>query len=63
MIGYGVVPYLGLNEIKSLNPIMNFITIRYLFNYIFLDLSVITFGFIYYDFLLVPINNTLCYCF
>ena len=63
MIGYEVDSYLGLNEIKSSSPMMNFITISYLFNYIFLDLSVSTFGFIYYDFLLVSINNTLCYYF
>ena len=49
-----VGPYLGLNEIGSLSPMMNFITINYLLNYIFefihllgfLDLSVMIFGFI-----------------
>ena len=30
---------------------------------VFLDLSVKIFGFIRYNFLLVPINNILCYCF
>ena len=30
-----VGPYLGLNEIRSLSPMMNFITISYLFNCIF----------------------------
>ena len=38
-MGHGVGPYMGLNEIRSPNPIMNFITINYLFNCIF--------GFIY----------------
>ena len=38
-------PYLGLNEIGSLIPMINFITISYLFN-LFLDLSVMIFGFI-----------------
>ena len=40
--GHGVGPYLGLNEIGSPSPMMNLITINYLFNCIF--------GFIYYDF-------------
>ena len=42
-----VGPYLSLNEIGSPSPMMNFITISYLFNYIFwiyplvlLDLSI-----------------------
>ena len=35
MIEHKVGPYLGLNEIGSLSPMMNFITISYLFNYIF----------------------------
>ena len=35
MMGHEVGPYLGLNKIESLSPMMNFITISYLFNYIF----------------------------
>ena len=35
MMEHGVGPYLGLNEIGSLSPMMNFITIGYLFNCIF----------------------------
>ena len=69
-MGHEIDSYLGLNEIGSPSPMMNFITISCLFNCIFgfirlyfLDLSVRIFGFIRYDFLLVPINNTLCYCF
>ena len=69
-MGHGVGPYLGLNEIGSLNPMMNFITINYLFNCIFwiyplvlLDLSIRIFGIYLLGFLLVPINSTLCYCF
>ena len=31
-MGYGVGPYLGLNEIGSPSSVMNFITISYLFN-------------------------------
>ena len=61
-MGHGVGPYLGLNEIGSSSPMMNFITINYLFNFIF--------GFIRYDFwdyplgfLFVLINNILYYCF
>ena len=53
MIGHGVSPYLGLNEIGNPSPMMNFITISYLFSCIFgfirqyfLDLSVRIFGFI-----------------
>ena len=42
-----VDPYLSLNEIESLSSMMNFITISYLFNYIFLYLYVSTFEFIY----------------
>ena len=34
-MGHGVDSYLGLNEIRSLSLIMNFITISYLFNCIF----------------------------
>ena len=45
-MGHGVGPYIGLNDIKSPSPMTNFITISYLFNYIFY-LSVSTFGFIY----------------
>ena len=32
MIGLGVGSYLGLNEIRSPSPMMNFITISYFFN-------------------------------
>ena len=32
---HGVGPYIDLNEIGSLNPMMNFINISYLFNCIF----------------------------
>ena len=35
MMGHGVGLYLGLNEIGSPSPMMIFITISYLFNYIF----------------------------
>ena len=45
-MGHGVGPYLGLNEIGSPSPMMNFITISYLFN-LFLDLSIRIFGFIH----------------
>ena len=34
-MGHGLGPYLGLNEIGSPSSMMNFITIRYLFNFIF----------------------------
>ena len=34
-MGHGVCSYLGLNEIGSPSPLMNFITISYLFNCIF----------------------------
>ena len=34
-MGHGVGPYMGLNEIGSSSPIMTFITINYLFNFIF----------------------------
>ena len=34
-MGHGVSPYLSLNEIGSPSPMMNFITISYLFNCIF----------------------------
>ena len=34
-MGYGVGPYLGLDEIGSLSSMINFITISYLFNCIF----------------------------
>ena len=33
--GHGVGSYLGLNEIGSPSPMMNFITINYLFNCVF----------------------------
>ena len=35
MMGHGVGPYLGLNEIGSPSLMMNFIAISYLFNYNF----------------------------
>ena len=35
-MGHGVGPYMGLNEIGSPSRMMNFITISYLFNCIFL---------------------------
>ena len=35
MMRHEVVLYLGLNEIGSISPMMNFITISYLFNCIF----------------------------
>ena len=35
MMGHGVGPYIGLNEIGSPSPIMTFITINYLFYFIF----------------------------
>ena len=54
-MGYGVDPYLGLDEIGSLSPMMIFIIISYLFNR--------TFWICLLGFLLVPINSTLCYCF
>ena len=34
-MGHGVGPCIGPNEIKSPSPMMNFITINYLFNFIF----------------------------
>ena len=46
VMGHEVGPYLGLNEIGSPIPMINFITNSYLFN-LFLDLSVMIFGFIY----------------
>ena len=59
-MGHGVDPYIGLNEIGSPTPMKTFITINYLFNFIFgfireyfwiyllvfLDLSISIFGFI-----------------
>ena len=42
-MGHGADPYIGLNEIGSSSPMMNFITI----NYLLLDLSDSIFGFIY----------------
>ena len=48
-MGHRVDPYLSLNEIGSLSSMMNFITISYLFNYIFLYLYISIFEFIYYD--------------
>ena len=35
MMGHGEGPYIGLNETGSPSPMMNFITISYLFNFIF----------------------------
>ena len=34
-MGHRVGPYMGLNEIGNPSPMMNFITINYLFNCIF----------------------------
>ena len=34
-MGHGVGHYIGLNEIRSLSPMKTFITIIYLFNFIF----------------------------
>ena len=54
VMGHGVGPYIGLNEIGSPSLMMNFITINYLFNFtfliypiVFLDLSISIFGFIH----------------
>ena len=55
MMGHGVGPYIGLNEIGSLSPMMNFITINYLFNYIFGFIRS-TFRFICYDFWIYPLG-------
>ena len=62
LMGHGVGSYMDLNKIRNPSPMMNFITISYLFNCIF--------GFIRYDFwdyllgfLFVLINSALCYCF
>ena len=46
MMGHGVGPYMGLNEIGSPSPIMTFITINYLFNFIY-EFIRWYFGFIY----------------
>ena len=54
-IGSGEGPYLGLDEIGSSSIIMIFIIISYLFNH--------TFWIYLLEFLLVPINSILCYCF
>ena len=35
MMGHGVCPYIGLNEIGSPNQMKTFITINYLFYFIF----------------------------
>ena len=35
LMGHGVGPYIGLNEIGSPNLMKTFITINYLFNFIF----------------------------
>ena len=35
VMGHGVGPYIGLNEIGSPSPMKTFITINYLFNFIF----------------------------
>ena len=35
VMGHGVGPCIGPNEIKSSSPMTNFITINYLFNFIF----------------------------
>ena len=69
LMRHGVGPYIGLNEIGNPSPIMTFITINYLFNFIFGFIRWY-FGFIRFDFwdyplgfLFVLINSTLCYCF
>ena len=54
-MGHGVGSYLGLNEIRSLSSMMIFIIISYLFFVLFV--------FICLGFLLLPINNILCYYF
>ena len=54
IIGHVVGSYLGLDEIGSSSP-MIFIIINYLF--------ICTFWICLLGFLLVPINNTLCYYF
>ena len=54
-IGSGVGPYLGLDKIGSPSLIMIFIIISYLFNR--------TFWIYLLEFLLVPINSILFYCF
>ena len=35
LMGHRVGPYIGLNEIRSPSPMKTFITINYLFNFIF----------------------------
>ena len=45
-MGHGVGPYIGLNEIGSPNPMKTFITINYLFNFIYGFIR-LYFGFIY----------------
>ena len=35
VMGHGVGPCIGPNEIKNSSPMTNFITINYLFNFIF----------------------------
>ena len=47
-MGHGIDSYLGLNKIGSPSPMMNFITISYLFNFVF--------GFICYDFFIYPLR-------
>ena len=42
------MPHLYLNEIKNASPMIKFITISYLFNYIFI--------FIYYNFWIYPLG-------
>ena len=56
---HGVGPYIGLNEIKSPNPMTNFITISYLFNCIFY-LSVSTFWIYLLRFLGLSIRIFVC---
>ena len=46
MMGHGVGPYLGLEEIESLSPMMIFIIISYLFNCTFYIYPLVLFGFI-----------------
>ena len=49
-MGHGVNSYLGLNETGSPSSIIIFIIISYLFNYIFLDLSVMIFMIYLFEF-------------
>ena len=48
-MGHAVGPYLGLDEIGSLSPMMIFIIISYSFNFTFWIYPLVPFGFICYD--------------